>query len=456
MLSRTNLTCAFALSLAASACSSAPVSSKQPTDPGTPPAGVTLDHSAAPRDPASPPAIQAAVDANNAFAFKLYGQVAGTASGPNVLTSPLSASLALTMTYAGAQGQTATEMAAALELPSPDASIFDAQNSLTQALSGRAAAALASDQRNAGGATPSSSDYDLSIVNSVWGQKTYPWAAPFLDVLAKSYGTGVFLEDFVGSPDAAKDTINSWVSSETADKINDLLPGGSITSETRIVLVNAVHLKLPWAEPFQASNTASGSFTRGDGSTVTASFMHGFTEQYLETPTAQGVSLPLAGNELSVVFLEPKTTLTDLVSSLSSLTPETWAAATKTQSAAVNLALPKFNFTSPTFSLAEALKGLGMKAAFDPQAANFKGLCAAPPDGQNLYIGDVLQKAMMGVSETGVEAAAATAVIGVGTAAPTKTVDLTFDHPFLVAIVDASGAIVFLGQIGDPTAAGSP
>jgi serpin B len=96
-----------------------------------------------------------------------------------------------------------------------------------------------------------------------------------------------------------------------------------------------------------------------------------------------------------------------------------------------------------------------MTAAFDPTAANFKGLCATTPDGDNIYIADILQKATMAVAENGVEAAAATAVIGAGSAAPSKQVTISFDQPFLVSIVDSSGAILFLGQIDDPTASGS-
>jgi serpin B len=181
--------------------------------------------------------------------------------------------------------------------------------------------------------------------------------------------------------------------------------------------------------------------------------MHAAYEgQYIETASATGVTLPLSGNGLSVVFLQPKTSLADLTSSLS---PATWPSAASSQFAGITLGLPKFDFTSPTFSLSTALKALGMKAAFDPAAADFKGLCAPTPDGDSIYIADVLQKASLAVAENGVEAAAATAVIGVGTAAPTKQVTLTFDHPFVVAIVDSTGAIVFLGQIDDPTAAGS-
>jgi serpin B len=411
------------------------------------------------RDAPSQAALGPAVAANNAFAFELYGQVAPTVDGGNLITSPLSASLALTMTYAGAQGQTATEMASVLQLGDAGAdSVFAGQNALSQAIAGRAAAALAHDQQNAQGSqepAPSSSDYAVDVVNSVWGQKTYTWETPFLDTMAKSYGTGIFLEDFANDPGDATNAINAWVSSETADKINNLLP--PLTNDIRMVLVNAVHLKLPWASPFLVSATTSGTFTRRDGSTVTASFMNQAFEEasasYNQDAQAQYVTIPLAGNQLSVVFALPKNGLAAL---FSSLTPETFSAVATPSSQGVLVSLPKFTFTTDRFSLAPALQALGMKTAFDAKLADFKGLCAAPPDGSNLYISDVIQKAMMEVAENGVEAAAATAVLVAGTsAATTPPPSVTFDHPFLVSIVDSSGAIVFLGQIGDPTDAGS-
>jgi serpin B len=241
---------------------------------------VSVDRSSAARDPLSSIAtstVAAATTANNAFALSLYSQVLSTTAPGNVLTSPVSASLALTMTYAGAAGQTATEMAAALQFGSAAGSIFAGQNALSQTLASRAATALSSDQQTVQSASlpaPSASDYQFQIVNSVWGQTGYSWQAPFLNTLAQSYGTGVYVEDFIHQWVQATDTINSWVSAETADKINNLLLPGSIDTTTRLVLVNAIHVKLPWASPFTASATTPGTFTRTDGTTVSASLMN--------------------------------------------------------------------------------------------------------------------------------------------------------------------------------------
>jgi serpin B len=405
------------------------------------------------------------VEANNAFAINLYGQAAPSANGGNFLTSPLSASLALTMTYAGAEGTTASQMASVLQIPSGGASIFDAQNALSQALNGRAAAALAADEKVASGngaSAPSPSNYALEVVNSVWGEQGYPWASPFLAILAESYGTGVYVEDFAEDPAAGESAINAWVSNATDGKISPLLAPMALDNLTRMVLVNAIHVKLPWASPFQVSSTQPGKFTRGDGTTVQANLMYqafnvadsegGGAAGYQKTNAGQFVSLPLAGSELSVVFALPSN---DLASLTASLTKDSFSAIAATGSE-VDLTVPKFTFTSSTFSLAQSLKALGMIEAFDPVNADFKGICPKTPDGQNLYVSDVLQKATLDVAENGVEAAAATAVIvseaALSMSNPPPPIVVVLDHPFLISIVDSSGAILFLGQIDDPTA----
>jgi serpin B len=408
-------------------------------------------------------ALDAAVAANNAFAIDLYSRLAPDSGASNVLTSPISASLALTMTYAGAQGQTATEMATALHFdPNAGTAIFDGQNALSQGLAARGPAALLIAQQNAQGGqpAPSASDYELQVVNSVWGEKTYPWAAPFLGILAGSYGTGVYLQDFINQWDQARQTINAWVSDETNDKINNLLPSGSLNITTRMVLVNAIHLKLPWANPFKVAATVPGTFTRSDGTTVSPSFMNQTTTlPYVDDGQAQIVGLPLSGGQVSVVIALPHPGV-DLASYEAGLSATSGALSQPSREALVALSAPKATFTSPTFSLATALQAMGMIQAFSPVLADLKGMCPQTPDGRNLYIADVLQKAMIAMQETGVEAAAATAVIvarASAVGAPAQAVPMVVDRPYLIVIVDVpTGAVLFLGHIEDPTAAGGP
>ncbi len=412
-------------------------------------------------------ALSAAVAANNAFALDLFAheQADGDLGTGNVLTSPISASLALTMTYAGANGQTATEMASALHLgAAADGSIFAGQNALSQGLNDRGAAALTQAQANAKATqapAPSADDYQLQMVNSVWGQSTYTWQQPFLQILAKNYGTGVYQEDFADDFEPARLTINGWVSQETNDKITDLLPEGSLDKYTRMVLVNAIHLKFPWQTAFDPAATVSGAFTRADSTTVTANFMnltHSFG--YVDDGQAQIAALPMYNGELAVVIALPHEGV-DLASYEATLTSTAAPVVLPETSALLALSLPKTDFTSPSFSLKRALSAMGMNLAFTMTQADLSGLCAQPPDGDTLYVADVLQKATLSLQETGGEAAAATAVIVGGdlsiAANPETPTPMTVNRPYLVEIVDVpTGAVLMLGHVQDPTDAGGP
>jgi len=429
---------------------------------GVPTTDATLAKSNLARVPSSAvaaSALLAATDANNAFAVDLYGQVlkAPGVSAHNVLTSPISASLALTMTMAGANGQTASEMAAALHIdPSASDSIYAGQNALTQAFDARAAAAFANDSQNPK-LDPSADDYQLQVVNSIWGEQTYTWEAPFLDNLAKNYGTGVYQEDFVHDFEPARAAINSWVSDYTKDKISDLLPEKSLDTRTRMVLVNALHLKMPWQRKFEENATKVDSFTRGDGSVVSVDFMTQDEDcKYADESDAQVIAVPLANRELSVVIAMPHVGVS-LADYEAKLAVHAGALAVPTDSAQIGLSLPKTNFASPSFSLGDALKALGVTQAFDVNQADFSGLCAHPPNGEHLFLEDVFQKATLSMQEGGVEAAAGTAAVvsGEGAAAPAPQ-KLKIDRPFVISIVDVpSGAVLMLGHIQDPTESGS-
>jgi serpin B len=448
-------------SLFAVACGSSP------STEGNPPNTVTVDGQTitvakatiarAPAASIPSGVLHGAVAANNAFAVDLYSRLREASAEDNLLTSPISASLALTMTYAGALGTTASQMATAMHYGENPSSIFEGQNALSQELAARGPAALAADQKVASGGdqpAPSASDYQLQVVNSVWGQKSYTWNAPFLKVLAEDYGAGVFLEDFVNDYDPARLLINDWVKGETADKIQNLLPDGSLDDKTRMVLVNAIHLKLPWANTFDVSATAPAKFKTAGGSTVSTPFMNQTTTlPYVDDGKAQIVGLPLSNNQLAVVVALPHG---DLASYEAGLVAGSPGISMPTGSGYVALSLPKVAFTSPTFSLAAALRQMGMTQAFDPLQADFKGLCSETPDHLNLYISDVLQKAMIAMQETGVEAAAATAVVVAGASIATEpppTIPMNVNRPYVISIVDVpTGAVLFLGHITDPTA----
>ncbi|HEY5285232.1 MAG TPA: serpin family protein, partial [Polyangia bacterium] len=242
--------------------------------------------------------------------------------------------------------------------------------------------------------------------------------------------------------------INAWVSQETVNRINDLIPPGAIDSTTRTVLVNAIHLKLPWYDLFLNTNTASAPFVKTDGSTVTVPFMNKTTYwSYAEDDTTQAVAIPLSGNTVDFVVFLPKATssLAQFEDSLAQGHAQTLVASMTIQD--VKLALPKFAFTTAAVRLTSALKTLGMAGAFDP-SADFTGITQEKP----LFISDVVHKAMVGVDENGVEAAAATAVMLAGSGLPTDVKQVTVNRPFFFGIYDRpTSTWIFLGHVTDPS-----
>ncbi|MGI5835451.1 MAG: serpin family protein, partial [Chloroflexota bacterium] len=113
----------------------------------------------------------------------------------------------------------------------------------------------------------------------------------------------------------------------------------------------------------------------------------------------------------------------------------------------VALTIPKFTYES-SFSLAETLSGMGMPDAMKPRQADFSGMDGS----RDLYISDVVHKAIVVVDERGTEAAAATGVVvGLASAPASQPVRLTIDRPFIFLIRDIeTGSILFVGRVLNP------
>jgi serpin B len=406
------------------------------------PGAVAMARSSLARDLS--PSVTAAESAelaagNTAFAIDLYKAIASAPSsaGANVFFSPFSVSESLAMTYAGAGGETASQLAKTLHFTLAAARLHPAFDALDLALASRGKAAQGTNGQ----------PFRLHVANSLWGQKTLAFEAPFLDTLAVSYGAGVALEDFVTDAEKARVSINGWVSDQTQAKIRDLLPSGSLGTDTRFVIVNAVYFDARWATPFDPASTKDGPFHRADGTAVTVPLMHEWAElPYAEGPGWQAVSLPYDGDELSLLAILPAEGT--LAAFESALTAETLGSIVSGLGVAgVTLTFPRFKQAPDGVSLKGLLRGLGATDAFDDTRADFTGITRTEP----LVLTDVVHKAFIDLDEQGTEAAAATGVIGGTTSAPAKNVTLTVDRPFLFAIRDdATGAILFVGRVMTP------
>jgi serpin B len=373
----------------------------------------------------------------NAFAESLYREIQSQQGGSgNLFLSPLSISTALAMTYAGARGETATQMASALHY-TLDASTLAGDFG-----------SLLTDLNSAG-----QGGYALSVADALWGQQGFPFLSSFLNLVQADYGGGLHQVDFAGATEATRQTINDWVAQETNNKIQNLIPEGALSPLTRLVLTNAVYFKGQWATAFDPSLTQDAAFTVGSGGQVQVPTMHATGSYgYMQSDGYQVLELPYQGNRLAMDVILPSSTSgpagldagqlpADLSGWLRGLTPEQ-----------VIVSLPKFKMTTQ-FELSQSLESLGMTDAFSG-SADFSGISQ-----EGLKIDSVIHKAFIDVGETGTEAAAATAVsvtaTCVGIISGMQPIAFNADHPFLFLIRDTqSGSVLFMGQVANPAANG--
>ena len=394
--------------------------------------GLSLPASTAVAQPPAP----ALVEGNTAFALDLYRRE--SARPGNLFLSPHSISTALAMTRAGARGRTADEMVRTLHLPSGAEDLAAGFAALTRRIE-----SLSATNR-----------VTLSVANSLWYAAGVRLQPAFLDLVKRDFRAEARPADFRTASETARAEINSWVESKTEKRIRNLVGPGALTPATRLVLCNAIYFKGRWQSPFHSRSTRPAPFFPAPGREVqTPTMYQELTLRFREHDTFSALALPYAGDDLSMVILLPKQMdgLDALARSLDGPRLGQWlteldeAAPAKT-----DVFLPKFTFTS-RFTLGRDLAVMGMPAAFSSQA-DFSGIDGA----KDLFIGDVIHQAFVEVSEEGTEAAAATAVVMVGSAMtrPQPKPVFRMDHPFLFLIRDnQTGCILFLGRMADPSAA---
>jgi len=352
------------------------------------------------------------------FSARLYRQLA--AQPGNLFFSPYSVQAALAMTAGGARGGTRAEMLAVLGLQDP-----------------KAMAAVARQLRSKG----------FQEGNRVWVDKTQKLLPAYLQY-TKDFGAEAARVDFRTATEATRVTINKWVAGKTNNKISELLPKGSLTSLTRLVLTNAVYFKDSWKKAFDKKETRPAPFHLIPKGEATVSMMNG------SGPLAYGkdnqvavCELPYTGDFAMTVVLPHKTDgLPQVEKNLTPAALKGYLALARPQPK-VHVSLPRFKVESK-YSLKEALENMGMPLAFSPKA-DLSGIGGKP----NLYISEVFHGGFVDVNEEGTEAAAATAVVVSVKRASARDDTPVFraDHPFLYVIRHKpSGTIVFMGRVMQP------
>jgi len=368
------------------------------------------------------------VKGNTSFAFTLYHHL--KEPGQNLLFSPYSLSTALAMTYGGARGDTAAQIAETLCFPEKNDTLHTAFHQLAAGLSER----------------KKQDHVELFIANSLWPDKTHPFRKEYLSLIQKQYGVSITPVDYVSHRDEARKKINGWVENVTQDRIKDLILEKHLTPETALVLVNAIYFKGEWASRFDPEATREMAFYANSQDKKIVPMMYQKSSfRYGNLESLQMLEIPYAGNELSMVFFLPgeKNTLATLEKNMSADKIHDWISLLKETQ--VKVYLPRFTLNWGTTELNNALVSLGIRDAFTAKA-DFSGM-----DGtRELYISYVLHKSFLEVNEEGSEAAASSAVIMAKKGRP-RVPEFRADRPFMFVIRDnITGSILFMGRLMDP------
>lgn len=365
------------------------------------------------------------ISTNNDFGFSLMKKVMESEEKANLMISPSSVSMALGMTYNGAESATAEAFEKVLNY---EGLSREEINGITRELIDVL--------------TTNSSGNQLDIANSLWADEGFPFHEAFMSLNRDFFDAEVREIDLQG-PDAIA-VINDWVLTKTGGKIEEMVR--SIDPTAAMILLNALYFKCSWEVEFDKNDTYDGSFYREDGTVSEVRMMSlesdlraAFTEKF------SAVELPYKNGKFSMYLFLPTQTSTP-ARLLEELDGESWASrlAEFNEVKGLMLSLPKFKFDYRR-NLNSDLQDLGLGIAFSPAEADFSSMSPV-----SLWIDKVIHQSFIEVNEEGTEAAASTAVhMKWESASP----GIHFDRPFLFAITEnSSGAIVFLGKVGDPAA----
>jgi len=364
--------------------------------------------------PVAPHAIQPGLPG---FGGQLFGALAPDHT--NVLFSPLSIAMVLSMVRVGAVGATATEL---------------------DTLLGGAAPGFGDDLATTTRAMQSARG-TLAVANSLWGQDGLGWKQPFLSRLEETYRAPLHQADFTNNAEAARQEINHWVARQTMGKIPALIDPGLIDAMTRVVLVNALHFKAPWDEPMAELGRRPFSTATGH-KVMIPTLSGGGMWPWWESTDCSATAIPCDGGDFALVVALPN----DPTSS-GSVDPATYGKVLQAPPVPVTLQMPAWKFRL-TVMLTEVLQKLGLTLAFDAARADFSGMTTQ----ERLALGFVVHEAMIDVNAKGIEAAAATAGGMRVTGALANPKELVIGSPFTYALMHVATATpLFLGCVGDPS-----
>lgn len=404
---------------------------QEPGDRLTPPLVYDASSTARPMNPI-PNETYNMIHQLSDFSFDLFRELSRTKPGEGFSFSPVSLNMALAVVYSGAREETRQQMARLMGFYEDEdlfhKSYFDYFSTLGQMFDDTLV--------------------EFNMANRVFIEKTYQVLESFRQNVNAWHGGAFEQVDFISQPRQSEQRINRWVEQITRDRIQNLIPEGTLTEFTRLVIANAIYIKSSWRYPFEKDSTREKMFNSVGGEKIPVDFMiqreNGIP--WLEMEDRLVIQLPYTSPNLSLLLIRPHATG---VADLSSYVPDARTykeMLARLRPEEVHMEIPKFKLET-TFGLAEVLEQMGMENAFG-ERADFSGIS---PEG-DLAISEIIQKVFFEIDEEGSEAAAATAIIVVTTSSAFND-PLVFpkyfiaDRPFLFILKENFfDTPLFIGQ----------
>lgn len=361
------------------------------------------------------------METDGAFWGHLLGEACRKMDRENICLSPLSAQFAMAMVAGGAEGKTRQEILDVMQLG-------DSANTSSRRLLDDIATKTIWNEHG-----------DVRIANSIWIKDGFDVKQRFIDTNKEYFDA--LVESVPFNQETVK-RVNDWCNENTNGKIQSILD--RLTESDRMLLINALYLKAAWNKPFREENTTEKIFTTEKGEEIEAPTMTmRSNEPFYSDDMVSMVSKRLQGGYSMLFILPSENVKCDEAAEYVAKDFDTLLSNMEVRN--VHLSLPKFT-TDFGMSLKQTLANLGIKRAFGSKA-QFGGISDEP-----LYISDVVQKTYINVNEKGTEAAAVTmAIAGALSMRPPKTEVITFDRPFIYAIIKDNGNhVLFAGKVGNP------
>lgn len=365
----------------------------------------------------------------NQFGFDLYKQVSQPEE--NTFFSPISISSAMAMAYLGADGQTEKEFQNVLLFQKNTPEFHEAFRSNIEKV-------ISKDSVNL-----------LRVANSIWLQQDFKLNDDYINNLKTYYGGNFNSLDFIDptNREQTRERINKWVEKETNNKIKNIIPKGTLTPQTRSVLVNAVYFLSEWNKPFEEKrNTQKDFFVRSNKSVETTFMNNSQSISYYEDEKMQCVDIPYKGGKFSLFIALSKNEDTDNWYDENFSFEYFQEIQNSFQNHEVDVSIPKFKMET-SYKLIPYLQEMGIKEAFTDKA-NFSKMSSK----NDLKITDILHKAFVEVNERGTKAAASTAVVmSLKSAYISEKKIFVADHPFMFMILEKeTNTIIFMGEFNKP------